>query len=110
MFSQVWTRWHQLFHHRSFSTSSSDSYDAPLRVAVALSGGVDSSVTAYLLKKAGHEVVGVHMSNWSEQEERGYCTGEEDKKEAQRVAQYLDIPLKFVEVVVLDHFIVLLTR
>jgi len=69
------------------------------RVMVAMSGGVDSSVAAALLKKEGHEVVGVTMRIWNgeplPEQERGHCCygpDEEDIEDARKVAQALDIP------------------
>jgi tRNA-specific 2-thiouridylase len=61
-------------------------------VIVALSGGVDSAVAALLLKDAGHEVQGLFMSNWEEDEE-GYCTAAEDFQDARRVCDEIGIPL-----------------
>jgi tRNA-uridine 2-sulfurtransferase len=66
------------------------------RVIVALSGGVDSAVTALLLKRAGHEVQGLFMHNW-EEDEQGYCTSAEDFQDARRVAAELGIPLHRVD-------------
>lgn len=64
------------------------------KIFVGLSGGVDSAVSALLLKKQGHEVIGVFMKNWSDSEdEQGRCTWQEDKRDATRVAARLDIPL-----------------
>ncbi len=62
------------------------------RVIVALSGGVDSAVSAALLQDAGHEVEALFMSNWSEDED-GYCTSAADFQDARRVAEELGIPL-----------------
>ena len=61
-------------------------------VIVGLSGGVDSAVAALLLKQAGHDVQGLFMSNWEEDEE-GYCTAAEDFQDARRVCDEIDIPL-----------------
>jgi tRNA-uridine 2-sulfurtransferase len=66
------------------------------RIIVALSGGVDSAVTALLLLRAGHEVQGLFMHNW-EEDEQGYCTAAEDFQDARRVAQELGIPLHRVD-------------
>jgi tRNA-specific 2-thiouridylase len=66
------------------------------KVIVALSGGVDSAVTALLLRRAGHEVEGLFMHNW-EEDEQGYCTSAEDFQDARRVAAELGIPLHRVD-------------
>ncbi len=66
------------------------------RIIVALSGGVDSAVTALLLTRAGHEVQGLFMHNW-EEDEQGYCTAAEDFQDARRVADELGIPLHRVD-------------
>ena len=63
------------------------------RVAVGLSGGVDSAVTALLLKQEGYEVEGIFMKNWDEDDETEYCTAIQDFEDAQRVADQIDIPL-----------------
>lgn len=55
-----------------------------------MSGGVDSSVSAYLLKKAGYDVTGVFIRVW--QPEGGACTWKDERRDAMRVAAYLDIP------------------
>ena len=61
-------------------------------VVVGMSGGVDSSVSAYLLKKQGYNVIGLFMKNW--QSEPGeVCTSEIDFKDASAVCDILDIPL-----------------
>jgi tRNA-specific 2-thiouridylase len=65
-----------------------------MKVVVGLSGGVDSAVSAALLKDAGHDVVGVFIKIWSP--EFTACTWQEDRLSAKRVAAHLGIP--FVEV------------
>jgi tRNA-specific 2-thiouridylase len=67
------------------------------KVVVGMSGGVDSSVAAYLLKKAGYDVIGVTMQIWQDedhfvQEEQGGCCGLSAVDDARRVAEHLDIP------------------
>ncbi len=57
-----------------------------------MSGGVDSAVAALLLKRQGHEVVGVFMKNWEEEGEDGVCTAAEDYEDVRRVADKIGIP------------------
>ena len=61
-------------------------------VVVGMSGGVDSSVAALLLKEQGYQVIGVFMKNWDEPDENGICTATEDYEEAVRVCNQLGIP------------------
>ena len=63
-----------------------------MRIVVGMSGGVDSSVAALLLKQQGHEVIGVFMNNWDEQDENGVCTAESDWQDVQRVCENIGIP------------------
>ena len=62
------------------------------RVIVGLSGGVDSSVAALLLKEQGFDVVGVFMKNWEEKDPNGVCTATADREDALRVADAIGIP------------------
>lgn len=62
------------------------------RVVVGMSGGVDSSVTAHLLKEAGYEVIGLFMHNWEESDENGVCSAEQDYTDVKRVCETLEIP------------------
>jgi len=61
-----------------------------VRVVVGISGGVDSSVAAYLLKQQGHDVIGLFMINWNEED--GQCTAEEDYEDVKRVCTKIGIP------------------
>ncbi|MDE6677243.1 MAG: tRNA 2-thiouridine(34) synthase MnmA [Clostridia bacterium] len=61
-------------------------------VVVGMSGGVDSSVAALLLKEQGYRVIGLFMQNWEEQGENGACSAEEDFADVRRVSGLLDIP------------------
>lgn len=69
------------------------------KVVVGLSGGVDSSVAAYLLKEQGHEVVGLFMRNWHDTTGtlEGDCPWYDDQLFAELVAKRLDIPFRFVD-------------
>ena len=62
------------------------------KVILGMSGGVDSSVSALLLKEAGYEVVGLFMKNWDEKDEFGVCSASQDADDARYVADQLDIP------------------
>jgi tRNA-uridine 2-sulfurtransferase len=66
------------------------------RIVLGLSGGVDSSVAAWLLKREGHEVVGVFMKNWEDDDTDEYCTSREDLVDAASVADVLGIELEAV--------------
>lgn len=61
-------------------------------VVMGLSGGVDSSVAALLLKQQGFNVIGLYMNNWEETDACGVCTGEEDFADVRRVANKIGIP------------------
>ena len=64
------------------------------RVAVGMSGGVDSSLSAYLLKQQGYQVTGVFMRNWDFTDELGQaqCPATQDWKDVQAVCELLKIP------------------
>jgi len=64
------------------------------RIIVAISGGVDSAVAALQLVRAGHDVQGLHMTNWEDDD--GYCTAAQDYQDARAVCLDLGIPLHHV--------------
>ena len=76
------------------------------RIVVGLSGGVDSAVTAYLLQRQGHEVVGIFMKNWEDDDraadadssgaDPGYCTSNIDFVDAAAVADVIGIEIEHV--------------
>ena len=66
------------------------------RIVVGLSGGVDSAVTAYLLKQQGHEVVAIFMKNWEDDDDSEYCASNEDFVDAAAVADVLGIEIEHV--------------
>ena len=61
-------------------------------VVCGMSGGVDSSVAAYLLKEQGYNVIGLFMVNWEENDENGCCTAESDYEDVKRVCNTIGIP------------------
>ncbi|XDV25327.1 hypothetical protein PO909_029258 [Leuciscus waleckii] len=61
-------------------------------VVCAMSGGVDSSVSALLLKRMGYHVTGVFMKNWDSHDEKGVCSSERDCEDAYKVCKMLDMP------------------
>ncbi|MES2400585.1 MAG: tRNA 2-thiouridine(34) synthase MnmA [Pseudomonadota bacterium] len=66
------------------------------RVVVGLSGGVDSAVTAYLLKQQGHEVIGIFMKNWEDDDDSEYCSSNIDFVDAAAVADVIGIEIEHV--------------
>lgn len=62
------------------------------KVVIGMSGGVDSSVAALLLKEQGYEVIGLFMKNWDDTDETGFCTATEDYKDVALVAEQIGIP------------------
>ena len=66
------------------------------RVVVGLSGGVDSAVTAWLLKQQGFEVVGIFMKNWEDDDDSEYCSSNEDFVDAAAVADVIGIEIEHV--------------
>ncbi len=65
-------------------------------VVVGMSGGVDSSVAAYILKQQGYKVIGVFMKNWEEDDTEEYCSAAEDMADAKSIADRLEIPFKTI--------------
>ena len=66
------------------------------RVVVGLSGGVDSAVSAWLLKRQGHEVIGIFMKNWEDDDDSAYCSSNADFVDAAAVADVVGIELEHV--------------
>lgn len=64
--------------------------NSKIRVVVGMSGGVDSSVSALLLKQQGYDVVGVFMKNWDDTDDSGVCTATEDYEDVKK------LPIKLV--------------
>ncbi|MDZ4361195.1 MAG: tRNA 2-thiouridine(34) synthase MnmA, partial [Variovorax sp.] len=66
------------------------------RVVVGLSGGVDSAVSAHLLKQQGYEVIGIFMKNWEDDDDSEYCSTRQDFLDAASVADVLGIDIEHV--------------
>ena len=88
-----------------------DNDSSPQRVIIAMSGGVDSSVAAYLLKDQGYQVEGLFMRNWEDDDGTEYCTAMSDLMDAQSVCDSLAINLHTVNFAkeywnnVFEHFL-----
>jgi tRNA-specific 2-thiouridylase len=67
-----------------------------MKIVVGLSGGVDSAVAALLLKRAGHEVIGLFMKNWEDDDDGEYCSTREDLVDAVSVAETIGIEVEAV--------------
>ena len=66
------------------------------RVVVGLSGGVDSAVSAYLLKQQGYDVIGLFMKNWEDDDDSEYCSSRQDFIDAVAVADTVGIDIEAV--------------
>ncbi|WP_193014392.1 MULTISPECIES: tRNA 2-thiouridine(34) synthase MnmA [Gammaproteobacteria] len=81
------------------------------KVIVGMSGGVDSSVSAYLLKEQGYQVIGLFMKNWEEDDDTEYCSASTDLADAQAVCDKLGIELHTINFAaeywdnVFEHFL-----
>jgi tRNA-specific 2-thiouridylase len=93
------------------SNNSTKSDNSQIKVIVGMSGGVDSSVSAYLLKQQGYQVVGLFMKNWEEDDNEEYCTAATDLADAQAVCDKLGIELRTINFAaeywdnVFEHFL-----
>jgi len=66
------------------------------RIVVGLSGGVDSALSAWLLKQQGHEVVGIFMKNWEDDDDNEFCSSRQDFLDAAAVADVIGIEIEHV--------------
>ncbi|HLB56544.1 MAG TPA: tRNA 2-thiouridine(34) synthase MnmA [Coxiellaceae bacterium] len=66
------------------------------KIIVGLSGGVDSAVTALLLKEQGYDVAGCYMQNWMAEKDDPFCSAEQDLSDAKKVCDHLKIPFHLV--------------
>ncbi len=64
------------------------------KIIIGMSGGVDSSVAALLLKRQGHEVIGLFMKNWEDDDTDDYCSARQDLEDAQAAAKVIGIELQ----------------
>lgn len=81
------------------ATPEQKSQNAATTVVIGMSGGVDSSVAALVLREQGYRVIGLFMKNWEEKDEAGVCTSAAEYVDVVRVCERLDIPYYAVEFV-----------
>lgn len=92
-------------------TTEQKALNGKLTVMVGMSGGVDSSVAALILKKQGYNVIGMFMKNWEEEDENGVCQASKEYADVIKVCEKIDIPYYSVEFVkeyrdnVFSHFL-----
>ncbi len=88
----IWPKGHEkdLFRQRKVFKMNRVKKDS--QIVVGMSGGVDSSVAALLLKEEGYDVIGIFMKNWDEKDKEGNCTATEDYDDVRRVCDQIDIP------------------
>ena len=70
--------------------------EKPRRVVVGMSGGVDSSVAAWLLREQGHEVIGLFMKNWEDDDDDEYCSSRQDWLDAASAADAVGVDIEAV--------------
>lgn len=75
-------------------------------IVVGMSGGVDSSVCAAILKEQGHNVIGLFMKNWDETDENGVCQASKDYADVEKVCDRLEIPCYSIEFIKEYHELV----
>ncbi len=85
-----------ILHKNSAAAKGKMNTMAKQRIVVGLSGGVDSAVTAYLLKQQGHEVIGIFMKNWEDDDDSEFCSSNIDFVDAAAVADVLGIEIEHV--------------
>ncbi|KAI9141440.1 tRNA methyl transferase [Paraphysoderma sedebokerense] len=83
--------------HRPWHALYSTVANGSRRVVVAMSGGIDSAVTAHLMKQKGYLVEGIYMRNWDTRDETGVCPGEEDWRDVQEICATLSIPCSKID-------------
>ena len=93
---EFYTYWFKILMDR-FMSMKKEPKDTS--VVIGMSGGVDSSVAALLLKQQGYKVIGIFMKNWEEKNEFGECTATEDSLDARKVCDSLGIPFYTVNFV-----------
>ena len=67
-------------------------------IVVGLSGGVDSAVTAWLLKDQGYKVTGLFMKNWEDEDDDEFCTSKQDLIDAVSVSEKIGIDLSLIHI------------